>query len=202
MKLKKYKSLLLFGLIISISSCRKDKAQAVESNSANARTAELEVCNDSKNQVTYYKDIKPILDEYCVSCHNSEASENRGKPPSSFADYTSARAWGYLMPGFRLFQNLSTEDQQVIQDWIDGGLTEVDYNDNAKQIIDSNCVTCHDAEAPKRKDLPNTNFESPDIVRIMGSQIPMFGPLKNVTAEQQTLLEQWVRDGLPLGTPP
>lgn len=205
MLLRKLQILIMIGTLMA-ASCRKEDDNSAQDSSKSEATSEttqgeFDSCNDEANLVTYYKDIKPILDEFCVSCHNSAAGETRSKPPTSFADYTSARAWGYLMPGFRLFETLSAEDQQAIQNWIDGGLTEPDYNNSAKEILDANCVSCHDADAPSRKGLPSTNFEDPEIVRMMGSQIPMFGPLKNVSEEQQRLLDQWVKDGLSLGDP-
>ena len=198
-------SIILIFVIVSVSSisCRKDEnssgAEAIASDASNGDT-EAD-CTPERTLVTYSTDIKPILDQYCVSCHNEEASLNAGKPPTSFADFTSARAWGYLMPGFRLFENLSDEEKQTIQDWIAGGLTEDDYNNSAKAVIDTHCVTCHDANAPARKDLPNTNLSDPAIARLVGSQIPQFGTLKGVPEEQQKLLEQWITDGLLIDPP-
>lgn len=152
--------------------------------------------NTEVTLVTYATHIKPIVEEYCVSCHDEEAAENAGLPDSDFTSYAGARPYGSLMPTFELFDDLSTAEQQTINDWIDGGLTEADYLAGVKDVLDTNCISCHPEDAPLRKDMPSSNFYDEEVVKLFGSQFPSFGKLKGVSNDQQLMLERWITDGL------
>ncbi|SMF28821.1 hypothetical protein [Pseudobacteriovorax antillogorgiicola] len=191
----------VLALYLSLSSCNneqvaesRDPAVAEATNQdSSPETPSVELPTEL---VTYASHVKPIIDEYCISCHNAEAAEANGKPDSDFSTFEAARPYGSLMPTFRLFADLSAEDQQTINDWIDNGLTEADYLAGVKEVLDTNCVSCHPAGAEARKDLPHTDFTQEQVVKLWGSQLPPFGRLKKVTSDQQAILEAWIRDGL------
>ena len=179
---------------VSLTSCHQDKSSNPHSE-AEVNAIDVEQVFPDEI-VTYAIHIKPIIEKHCISCHDEAAAEANGKPDSDFTNFTGARPYGSLMPTFRLFNELSGGEQQTINSWIDNGLTEADYLAGVKTILDTHCISCHTEEAPKRKGLPKTNLKIESTVKLYGSQIPSFGKLKEVSHDEQLILEEWVRDGL------
>ena len=196
------KGVLLISLgLVALSSCRDDGEQDSTVSQPEAVSTTTDCSDNNAPQLTYYKDIKPIMEAYCVSCHDAEAGLGAGKGTMAFTTYSGARDWAYIMPGFRLFAELSEADQNTIQTWIDTGLTEDFYDSDVKTVLDNNCISCHEDEAPTRKDKPTTDFTRAAVVRLHGSRMPSFGKLKQLPADEQRILEEWVNQGLPLGEP-
>ena len=194
---------LSIGSVLVQTSCRKDESGPTAAASGPADPTAI-ACDDGEDkvQLTYYDNVKPILDQYCVSCHNPAASLNAGKGAMAFTNYEAARKWAYLMPEFRLFAELEVAEQTAITDWIAGGLAEQFYLDEVKPVLDANCISCHEENAAERKDQPTTDFTDPAVVRSFGSRMAIFGPLKQVPDEQQRILEAWIDQGLQLGIAP
>lgn len=183
-------------LAISLGSLSCDTGESDHRQSQTSEPQPASIDQNPQGKVLYSSHIKPIMEEFCISCHNETAAASAGLPDTDFTSFEGARPYGSLMPSFRLFVNLSSEEQQVINEWIDGGLTEVFYNESAKQVLDQHCTSCHDAAAPARKDLPVTDLSVEQTVKLYGSQLPSFGRLKKVSKQQQEILEKWILDGM------
>ena len=94
------------------------------------------------SSVTFYKDVLPVLQKNCQSCHRPDQIA-----PMSFLDYKSTRPWAKAMkaavasrkmppwfadPGVGHFRNdrtLAQADIDTISKWADGGAVEGDAKD-------------------------------------------------------------------------
>src|SRR5712691_4192669 len=92
--------------------------------------------------VTFYKDVLPILQKNCQSCHRLDQIE-----PMSFLTYKSVRPWAKAMkgavlsrkmppwfadPGYSHYKNdrtLPQTDIEIIAKWADSGAAEGDAKD-------------------------------------------------------------------------
>src|SRR5437879_6129249 len=101
----------------------------------------------STSQVTFYKDVLPVLQKNCQSCHRpGEAA------PMSFLTYDSTRPWAkaiknavatkkmppwFADPSHGKFANdrtLSTADLNTLVSWVDNGATPGNAKDAPKPI--------------------------------------------------------------------
>jgi len=64
---RRFKSLIVLGFITTLSSCYMDKEETLYPSPTDCGTG-----------VTYTKDIKPIVDANCVSCHSSTVAKSSG----------------------------------------------------------------------------------------------------------------------------
>lgn len=96
-------------------------------------------------EVTYYKNIKPLLEQKCASCHQTLET-----PPTNFFNYADARNWSAmikeviqveLMPPWEVdpaihVQNqsyLTREEKEEIYSWIESGMKEGEPKDYVKR---------------------------------------------------------------------
>ena len=188
-------TIAVFLTLLSIS-CNDERVDTSTGPQENLEVEDNGESIGSQTLVSYSTHIKPIMEAYCVSCHNEEAVEASALAPSDFTTFEGARPYGSLMPTFRLFAELNATDQQTITDWIDNGLTEADYDNGVKLVLDTNCISCHPPGAEARKELPKTNLYIEATVKLYGSLLPQFGKLKGVSPDEQKILETWVEQGL------
>src|ERR1700680_4773597 len=112
--------------------------------SASAQTPSNAVANSAQPQVTFAKDVAPILQAKCQDCHHTG-----GMAPMSLVTYEEARPWAAamkqrvetrMMPpwhldktvGIQKFQNdFSLSDEQIatIARWVDAGAPQGDPKD-------------------------------------------------------------------------
>ena len=109
------------------------------------------------SQVTYNKDIAPILEKNCVSCH--QEGEIGPMPLTSYLEVSSYATMIKfvtdikLMPPFKADgirahyineRAISENEKALIQAWIEGGLTEGSFQDSKKRSIINDHIQEHD----------------------------------------------------------
>ena len=146
--------------------------------------------------VSFRTDILPILRENCISCHNREAATAEPMPKSDFSTFDGARPYGSLMPSFPPFDDLEISDQDAIEDWIDNGLTEAEFDNGINSILEENCTSCHNQENANQEATPTTDFNVYQTARKYGALMPFFPPFDQLKKNEQQLIESWVENGL------
>src|SRR5262245_36216987 len=119
----------------------------------------------SKNGLTYYRDVKPIIDEKCTQCHF-----DGGIAPVPFTEYSVIKDFVKLirrevsaerMPPWRAFgpldyyvgdRRLEPEQKDTILRWIDGGAKEGNPKDEPK----------HDPPVPHGLDHVDLSLKAPE----------------------------------------
>ena len=110
-----------------------------------------------------YENVQDIFDSSCTNCH----STNNPTGGLSLSNYYDTMLSGSVIPadsdGSELFDriengnmppgsnNLSSNEIQVIKDWIDGGSyngISVDYQYQVQPIFDDKCISCHSSNNP------------------------------------------------------
>ena len=131
----RFKSILLFLLIFSLSACSESPSPS--STLLSSPTLDEE----DINQISYYTHIKPILDAYCVDCHQSD-----GIAPFPLEEYSefvpyldpilhsitqkTMPPWGANDVGapLKYDQRLSSDHIDLITQWVDEGAFEGNPN--------------------------------------------------------------------------
>ena len=164
-----------------------------ESSTRNPERSWPDKLPQNPSPISYADDIKPIMDQYCISCHNPNNIATEPLPQTDYTSYNGVMPYGGLIEENLEFKKLSDENQAVIKIWIDGGLKDDDTFASAYEIIEVHCISCHSAEATLRVPLPTTDLTQEIVVRAVAADLPPFGRLKKLPQEQQDTLEKWVR---------
>ena len=181
----------IFALNLSCQDSEEDRRSDFSSRSKRSSNG------TNLGLTSFEEDILPILKGNCVSCHNSATANAKPLPSSNFATFEAARPYGSLMPLFPPFADLATADQNIIEDWVDNGLTEADYGVAVADVLEENCVSCHNQEAAEREPMPKTDYNKYETARKYGALMPSFPPFEKLSNDEQQLIEQWVLDGVP-----
>tara|TARA_B100001094_G_C18160523_1_gene789026 strand:+ start:290 stop:868 length:579 start_codon:yes stop_codon:yes gene_type:complete len=165
-----------------------------ESSTRNSERSWPDKVSQNPSPISYADDIKPIMDQYCISCHNPNNIAAAPLPQTDYTSYNGVMPYGQLIEENQEFKSLSEENQAVIKIWIDGGLKDDNTFALAYEVIEEHCISCHSSEAPLRVPLPTTDLTQESVVRAVAAELPPFGRLKKLPQEQQDTLEKWVRE--------
>ena len=130
-----YKLILLSILTISFSfySCSSDSEDdliPIENNNDGNNNEDGNGNDDTDSKTTYISDVKPIIDNNCVSCHSTNGSSNfylLQTYDQVKASAQSGKLYGRMtdasdpMPPSGILPGTVT---QIIQNWINDGLLE------------------------------------------------------------------------------
>ncbi|MEH6581470.1 MAG: hypothetical protein V7754_06000 [Halioglobus sp.] len=147
---------LLPPALLSLAACGggggSGGSSAADSSSQSAATPRAEV--------TYYSAAKPLLDRYCVSCHNDS-----GVAPFPLSEYqqvySKRSALIYVLESATMppigYADLGPSESQLLLDWLDAGAPKGDesqtptrpladnltYQGDTRRIIEEKCLGCH-----------------------------------------------------------
>lgn len=145
-----------------------------------------------------FAQIKSTLTTKCGSCHNVLEIKKKN-PNTNYTTFATLRVYGSLLPTSEPFKKLTPGDQMIINSWINGGLTEQLYLASVKNVIDTNCISCHSATAPSNKKPPKSDFSlDQDIVKY-ASQMPTVDAFDQLLSpDEKTMFKQWITQGMPM----
>jgi len=112
-------SLSICALLVgALESCSSKKETPETNNEPNAS------CN--ADNATYLANVRPLLNQYCVSCHGNSSSVRLSTYEQVKAVASSGRLVGSIkrLPGYRAMpegKSLSTCEISTIENWVNNG---------------------------------------------------------------------------------
>ncbi len=183
-------------------------------------------------EITYLQHVKPILDSRCVACHaaapinGAPNSLHNYLSATQFAERIRVRSVveQNMPPGGPLSRAETAIisagvaagtplGQAAMTDAGDAGIAsdggtrgEVTYWSDIKPILDAKCVACHGEEpvagAPNSLHDFATASEMAERIRVRTVVVQTMPPGTPLSEEEQGLIQAWVTDGAPEGSPP
>ena len=89
------------GEIVQCAGCHEPISQAVSSHSPLALSRPVSQITPWRGEMrgfSFAREVQPVLDRYCVGCHNGESTENVGAEPNLRGD-VKITDWNQITPG-------------------------------------------------------------------------------------------------------
>lgn len=137
-------SLMVTPILATHISCSSDEAAQHSSDKSSATPSKKnqKVAADAKTDYTYYRDVKPIIDKYCVACHGPNPIDGAGK----YYRLNQYETTGFLQGVFSMRALIkarmkdgsmppdgnpapSQKEIDMVAAWVDGGAPEGDPAD-------------------------------------------------------------------------
>lgn len=199
-------------------------------DSANTGSASAVAAAPSEPAITYYSTAQPILERYCVSCH-----QEGGIAPFALETHSQVKsklsAMVYVLEADTMppqgFAHHSDEEGQLLLQWLEKGAplgspgdapalvtSEFTYHADVRPIVEEKCVKCHEVDgiAP----FPLETYEQVrDVAAAAAFSIengtmppwpptPGYTPFKDerrLDDEEKYALLQWLASDMPEGNP-